>query len=134
MNAKNTKQLLEKYPKIFRQHTLPMTETCMCWLFECGDGWYNLIDTLCSLLQWDIDKNKHPQIEAIQVKEKYGTLRFYTNGNNERQYGYINFAEYLSAFICEECGSNNNVTQTEGWIVSLCPKCMKKYIKKHAGK
>ena len=27
-----------------------MTETAMCWGFECGDGWYHLIDTLCNLL------------------------------------------------------------------------------------
>lgn len=134
MDKKLQEKLYKKYPKIFVQKDKPMTETCMCWGFECGDGWYDLIDMLCGIIQWDIDNNGHPQIEATQVKEKYGTLRFYTNGQNDRQTGYINFAEYLSGFICEGCGSNDKVTRTKGWIVTLCPKCMKKYIKKQKGK
>jgi len=134
MNKKLTEQLYTKYPKIFRQHTLPMTETAMCWNFDCNDGWFFLLDTLCSLLQWDIDHNKHPQIEASQVKEKFGTLRFYVNGSNERQEGYINFAEYLSGFICEECGSNKDVKQSSGaWIYTRCPDCMKKLDYKDTG-
>lgn len=127
MKKELQEKLFHKYPKIFRQRTLPMTETAMCWGIDTGEGWYFLIDTLCELLQWDIDKNGHPQIEASQVKEKFGTLRFYTNGSNERQEGYINFAEYLSGFICEECGSNKDVKQSKGvWIYTRCSDCMKK--------
>jgi len=130
MKAELQKKLFEKYPKIFRQKDLPMQETAMCWGIDCGDGWYKIIDLLCKLLQWDIDHNKHPQIEATQVKEKYGGLRFYTNGENEHQSGMISYACHLSEYVCEECGSMEGVTQTEGWIVTLCPKCMKKYKKK----
>ena len=72
--------LIKKYPKIFRQSKLPMTQTCMCWGIETDEGWYDLLDSLCSQLQWDIDRNRYPQIEAVQVKEKFGTLRFYTSG------------------------------------------------------
>jgi len=127
MKTELDKKLVTKYPKIFAQRNKPMTETAMCWGFECGDGWYWLIDNLCSLLQWDIDHNKHPQIEATQVKEKYGTLRFYTNGSDDKQDGMIDLAESLSSSICEKCGSVDGVTQTEGWIVTLCKKCMKNY-------
>lgn len=149
MKETKPSSLIKKYPKIFAQHKLPMTETCMCWGLECGDGWYNLLDTLCGLLQWDIDKNSYPQIEATQVKEKFGTLRFYTSGKEgefERlglgekdwaskcgiQEGMIRFAEYLSSNICEKCGSNQDVKQTTGWIVTLCPTCMDKYAKAQA--
>jgi len=124
MDIKLDEQLCKKYPKIFAQRHKDMKETAMCWGFECSDGWYWLIDMLCSQLQWDIDHNKHPQIEAIQVKEKFGTLRFYTNGADDTQYGMINLAEFMSGYICEKCGSTENVTQTEGWIVTLCEKCM----------
>jgi hypothetical protein len=96
----------------------------MCWGIECGDGWFNLIDNLCDLLQWDSDHNKYPQIEAVQVKEKFGTLRFYVNGTNLQQEGMISFAEYLSGSICERCGSMEDVSQTNGWIVTLCKKCL----------
>lgn len=156
-------KLYEKFPKIFAQRNKPMTETCMCWGIDTDDGWYDLISMLCDLLQWDIERNKYPEIEAVQVKEKYGTLRFYTAGvykeemrstfkarmkgriyhflrlmmlkfckelyQRDQHYytqeGMIRFAEYLSGYICEKCGSNTNVTQTQGWIVTLCDKCMK---------
>ena len=119
-------KLFDKYPKIFRQKDLPMTQTCLCWGIETGDGWYWLIDNLCSQLQWDTDKNSYPQVEATQVKEKYGTLRFYYNGGNDQQEGMISFAESLSGSICENCGSTEEVKQTEGWINTLCKKCLEK--------
>lgn len=128
-------KLYEKYPKIFRQKDLSMQETCMCWGIDCGDGWYMLIDELCSTLQWDTDHNNraesgtegdHPQIETVQVKEKYGGLRFYTNGETDKQQGAISFAEHLSFKICERCGSTDEVSQTKGWISTLCKKCMDK--------
>lgn len=129
MNKENTKKLLEKYPKIFIQHTWLIKDSAMPWLFECGNGWYKIIDLLCELLQWDIDENKHCQIEATQVKEKYGGLRFYTNGEDEKQHGLICFAEHLSEHTCEQCGSMDNVTQTTGWVVTMCPPCLKVYKK-----
>jgi len=130
MNSKLQSKLFKKYPKIFRQRSLPITETCMSWGFECDDGWYWLLDMLCGLLQWDIDHNKHGQIEAVQVKEKYGTLRFYTDSSDDKQEGLISFAEYLSGYVCEHCGSTEEVTQTKGWIVTLCKPCLKEYKKR----
>ena len=112
-----------------------MKETCMCWGLECGDGWYNLIDTLCYMLQFNTDHNRYPQVEATQVKEKFGGLCFYyqinagKEPNREHKCGYIaglvSFAEFMSNKTCEECGSIDNVKQTKGWITTLCEECMK---------
>ena len=129
-------KLFDKYPQIFRQKDLSMNQTCMCWGIECEDGWYKLLDFLCSQLQFNTDRNNYPQVEARQVKEKFGLLRFYYESisNNiedkylERKFGEINglisFAESYSEFICEKCGSIENVTQTKGWISTLCENCM----------
>jgi hypothetical protein len=122
MNIENTKKLLRKYPNLFIQHKLPPTQSSMCWLFECDDGWYNLINDLCSKLSLDV--------EATQVKEKFGGLRFYINGGNDKDYDLIAQAERDSLKTCEQCGSIKGVKQTKGYIVSLCPKCMKAYKKK----
>ena len=43
-------KLVEKYPLIFKDRNKPMNQTAMCWGFSHGDGWYNIIDTLCGLL------------------------------------------------------------------------------------
>jgi len=117
-------KLFEKYPKIFRQKDLLPTQTAMCWGIEVGDGWFWLLDKLCSLIQGhiDVDKNRE-QLEAIQVKEKFGGLRFYCSGSDEMIEGMIRFAEHLSFEICERCGSTQAIRQTEGWIKTLCEGC-----------
>lgn len=76
MKTELQKKLFDKYPIIFQDRNKPMTETCMCWGVDTGDGWYNLIDKLCSELMY-ISKKHDVIIIADQVKEKYGTLRFY---------------------------------------------------------
>ena len=123
MKAELQKELFNKYPKIFKQKDDSMKTTCMCWGIECGDGWYWLIDNLCSQLQWDTDRNGYSQIEAVQVKEKYGGLRFYANVVNEKQMDVISFAEFLSKSICEECGKHGATQNDTGWITTLCKEC-----------
>ena len=131
MKVELQNKLFEKYPKIFRQKDLPMNETCMCWGVDTGDGWYNVIDVLCHQIQWHLDHNlrddqEHEQarVEATQVKEKYGTLRFYYNGGDEFINGLVWMAEAMSGRTCEECaapGTSNN----DGWIHTLCEPCRK---------
>lgn len=88
---------------------------------ECGPGWYPLLNKLCSSLQWNTDKNGYPQVVAAQVKEKFGTLRFYVDGGNDKQWGAIHFAESMSSIICEQCGIPGK-TYTTGWHSTLCPE------------
>jgi hypothetical protein len=45
--------LCAKYPLVFKDRNENMMHTAMCWGFECGDGWYNIIDILCGLLTND---------------------------------------------------------------------------------
>jgi hypothetical protein len=118
------KQLCEKYPKIFVNRHGNMRETAMCWGFEHGDGWYNIIDHLCNNIQNYIDwKNQKEevvtQVVAEQVKEKFGTLRFYYSGGNEYIRGLVTMAESMSGVTCEECGTPGK-QRGGGWIRTLC--------------
>lgn len=124
MKAELQNKLYKKYPKIFAQKDLTIQESCMPWGFDCGDGWYWLIDNLCDCMQRYIDANNVYQVEAIQVKEKYGTLSFYTHGGDDTIGGMVWLAESISGTICESCGSTENVTQTKGWIYTICEKCL----------
>jgi hypothetical protein len=117
-------QLCEKYPKIFADRHKPMTETCMCWGFECGDGWYNILDQLCNNIQHYIDwKNRKeeivPQVVAEQVKEKFGTLRFYYRGGDDYIEGMVRMADSMSSILCEKCGATGK-QRYGGWIRTLC--------------
>ncbi len=122
-------KLFNKYPKIFKQKDLPMSKTCMCWGIECGDGWYNILDILCKQIQWHIDKNLkedelegNVQVEATQVKEKFGGLRFYYHGGNDFINGLVWMAEGMSERTCERCGAPGKPDSTS-WVTTLCESC-----------
>jgi len=134
MTEEKDKSLCEKYPKIFRDRNRSMQETCMCWGFECGDGWYDIIDALCGTIQhhlnWKRGSDKHKgmtdeewdeshQVVAAQVKEKFGGLRFYIRGGDDFVEGAIALAESLSFRTCEECGAPGS-RRGGGWIRTLC--------------
>ena len=83
MNEKLENFLCKEYTILYKQRNLPMNQTCMCWGFECQNGWYDIINELSYELE-EINKTLVakglPPIEAEQVKEKFGGLRYYTNG------------------------------------------------------
>lgn len=94
--------LCAKYPLIFAQRNWDKMDTCMCWGFECGDGWYDLIDSLCRSLQDYLNSNTDvAQVVATQVKSKFGELRFYVEGGNDVTDWMISFAERISSTIKE---------------------------------
>jgi len=60
-----------------------------------------------------------PQVIATQVKEKFGTLRFYYYGGDDYCRGVESMAESMSAVTCEECGNHGKLL-TQGWYRTLC--------------
>jgi hypothetical protein len=56
---------------------------------------------------------------AVQVKEKFGGLRFYVQAATKEHYNYISFAESMSYRTCEQCGAPGK-TYTDGWHMTLC--------------
>ena len=166
--------LCKVYPKMMVNRNAPMTETCMCWGFECGDGWFQILNQLMGNIQHHIDWKERQREVAIkfnrmseqlkagdstlfdeeykdmidqeykekrkqelidrypivipepitqvtldQVKEKFGTLRFYYSGGDDYIRGMVSMAESMSGVTCEECGKPG--TQTPGgWIKTVC--------------
>ena len=128
MKKELQEKLYEKYPKIFAQKDLPMSESALCWGCQCGDGWFDLIDTLCHDIQDYINKHKLEQVEVTTVKEKFGGLRFYIDkGFNDGLYNIIQKAEDDSYTICEHCGSEAENQKIHGWMVTLCKSCINEY-------
>jgi hypothetical protein len=58
---------------------------------------------------------------VVQVKEKFGTLRFYHPGNDAID-RYVRLAERLSSVTCEDCGKRG-VQNDSGWIRTHCDDC-----------
>ena len=62
---------------------------------------------------------------ASQVKEKFGTLRFYMTSATSEMYDLVQEAEEKSATICENCGKPGKL-RSGGWIRCLCDECCTK--------
>ena len=177
MRLELDKLLCEKYPKMMVNRNKNMQETCMCWGFECGDGWFNILDQLMGNIQHHIDwkekqrkwameynemaaqakagnfdlfeasmkdrpndeyKEKRlaeivagdfrevpesiAQVTLDQVKEKFGTLRFYYSGGDDYIGGLVSMAESMTGVTCEECG-NPGESRGGGWIHVYCEPC-----------
>ena len=127
MKQELDKLLCEKYPKMMVNRNKNMQETCMCWGFECGDGWYNILNQLMGNIQHHIDwKNRKEEVVAQvtldQVKEKFGTLRFYYSGGDDAIDGMVRMAESMSGVTCEECSAPAQ-THGPGWIRTICEPC-----------
>ena len=117
-------ELCEHYPQIMIERRLGAMQTAMCWGFEHGDGWYNLLDTAMRLVQSHIEMEKRrgreiDQVVFEQVKEKFGMLNIYHRGGDEYTDGVLRMAEEMSRHTCEVCGDVGHPNDT-GWIRTLC--------------
>ena len=168
MNKELDAKLVQKFPKIFKNRYY---KTALNWGFACGDGWYNVIYSLCKNIQQHINRSRKNRLDALiynralsralkgdfssyqrlnewermaldkvlddpepqlkivpnaccqvvatQVKEKFGSLRFYYVGGDKVIDGMVDLAETLSSVTCEECGSPG-VLRLGGWLRVLC--------------
>jgi hypothetical protein len=134
--------LAKRWPDLF--------EKSRAEYFSIGEGWIPIIDTLCGLISQKVESAKqwlkyvsenptfkfNESIEQLiakvaketedlpiisQVKEKYGTLRFYVDGGTDEHRNYIDFAEAMSRITCEDCGSPGQ-SRNSGWVKTLCDR------------
>jgi hypothetical protein len=173
MNEKLDKKLCKLAPHLFGDRYADMRTTAMCWGFEVGDGWYDLLaeaavklEPLCKAehdkyahlekpwykhvrtvlyktakitplfkaLYWLINKlipNLNNPFHwygggprASQIKEKFGTLRFYMTYATDAMYAITDRAEKQSSVTCEECGKPGKL-RGRGWVYTRCAKCWK---------
>lgn len=62
-------------------------------------------------------------LKAAQVKEKYGTLRFYLDAYTPESEAIIEQAEKRSAETCEVCGNFGELRAVRGWYTTRCDEC-----------
>jgi len=96
---------------------------------DCDDGWYNLINELCTKLENYYKKHNANinELNILQIKEKYGVLCFYIGNFIDGAYKIIIKYENKSAHICETCGKHGKIKAKGNWLKCLCKKCAKKY-------
>ena len=86
-----------------------------------GPGWASLIDAIYDRLPEDA--------HILQVKEKWGGLRFYVSGTTELL-DFIDEMEAMSLKTCEVCGQPGKPREG-GWIRTLCDEHSKAAIREN---
>jgi hypothetical protein len=122
MNIELETRLTELYPSLFRGKDMLITENLMSFGCECSDGWFNIIKSACAVISAHEKRDGRTDFLFTQIKEKYGTLRIYSEGADEFVIGVIAMAEDMSAVTCELCGSPGKL-RDGGWLTTRCDNC-----------
>lgn len=122
------KKLVEAFPHLYSDYGGDKMVTCMAWGIETGDGWMDILWKASEKIEAEILKqpeDMQPLYRASQIKEKYGTLRFYMSGETKEMSAAIEEAEETSAITCEICGKSGSVMSRGGspygWLKCVCP-------------
>jgi len=139
MNEENTEKLFKRFDFFYPE--TPITQSLMAFGFECGDGWFQLIWNLCENIEKELQKGLKKtdpkkrtkdllrgahKFRVSQVKEKFGTLRFYVDSTTDKIFKFIQKAENKSSKICESCGADADLVSKESWLATLCTDCARK--------
>lgn len=135
MNPELENKLYQDFPNLFENRYKGPQYSCLSFGIECGDGWYDLIRTVCwdiknheeninRQTEWKLKENPnyvsdYYPVKFDQIKEKYGGLRLYYSGGDDFVTGLTHFAESMSYKVCEICG-NRGEPSKGGWISTLC--------------
>jgi hypothetical protein len=98
MKSELQNELISKFPEQFKNLSY----------IQCGDGWYDILYRLCSIVSNRIESHKRMDkllnFNWSQIKEKFGGLRAYCYGADEYMSGAIDMAESMSYITCEVSG------------------------------
>lgn len=125
--------LIERVPK-------ERLDQVFIYTLSCGLGWkeivYKLVDEIDLIWEGYQGKKGSECWGILQVKEKFGGLRFYVgyleddNGDAEarrdRTSAAINEAVEVASKTCERCGKPGKISG-KGYIATVCPACAKRW-------
>lgn len=131
----NNRELCKKYPFLI-PHNRWTDKIPEDWNYEytelddMPDGWRIAFgEQFCADIQHELDKLK-PETAAdfrvLQIKEKFGQLRFYANWVTEGIDEVVRQYENLSERTCIRCGVPA-IKITTGWISPFCDECAESY-------
>lgn len=122
--------LKKNHPEILKEIWGDPKKTCMAWGMECDDGWYSLLDSAMSKLDFAVKSfttaGSPTTVVASQVKEKFGTLSFYCEVDSVSDIAksiirdIVRMSEIASSSTCEITGTHGSLCVSGGWLKTLC--------------
>lgn len=144
MREELSQKLIEKWPRIFVRNEYRPEEYRAGYVYpSVGDGWFDILDSACGLIESHLENLERAgyqvldmrnsfddaeklegekviwAVQAGQIKEKFGGLRFYVTGGDDYTSGVISMAESMSYRTCEHCGKPGS-PRDDGWVTTLC--------------
>jgi hypothetical protein len=113
------KKLYNSFSGLFRGKDKAIHESLISFGCEHDDGWFNIIYGMCETINQHLN-NKDISYEFVQIKEKFGTLRVYDNGQDDFIHGVISMAENMSSRTCEVTGKPGKLCKKGHWYRTLC--------------
>jgi rubrerythrin len=116
--------LMEEYPFLkFDDRELDILHTN--WLDQMPRGWRIAfgIDLCKDLKEALIKDNALDEYKIVQIKEKYGGLRWYDNWSTNEICKVLDKYEELSYTTCIVCGKPAKYL-SKGWICPFCEDCI----------
>ena len=119
--------------------------------FAIGPGWWPIVESLCAHIQSHVVQSNErrklllesnpyntpipdevPPVVVEQIKEKFGTLRFYSYGGDRVTDGMVDMAETMSSMTCETCGKLGKM-RGKSWFYTACDEHTKPEDKEDEG-
>ncbi len=118
------RDIMLRYPKLFARAFLESpTPTPIAAGFECGEGWWPIIEDLCIYLT-----DQRIPLRFYQIKQERGGLCLdyaYTEKvhreTEELVFDAVDRALTRSSHTCEQCGAPGSRQSISGQTIVVCP-------------
>jgi hypothetical protein len=104
LNQNLTEQLYQEFPSLYRGRNKTMYESGMCWGFQCGDGWFQILYDLSQKLSDYLIQHPAVDFEVTQVKSKLSFLHVGLSFHNTDLRKLIDLACQQAQITCELTG------------------------------
>lgn len=133
MTKEENKKIVEKFPFLLPRNrytgaVVPDYDYSYTEYDAMPEGWRKAFGIkMCEEIQKELDKSPSlkEQYCITQIKEKYGSLRWYSNFYTTEIEKIIQRYENISKRTCICCGAPATKIST-GWISPYCNKCAEK--------
>lgn len=128
--VEENKRLIDKYPwlmprNVWTNEPIEDYDYSYTWLDDMPNGWNIAFgELICEEINNELIKMDYvDKYQIVQIKEKFGELRWYDNGHNDEISKIIDAYSTASVNICQTCGKIDSPISNGYWIYTQCKEC-----------
>ena len=133
MSIEENKKLIERYPFLLPRNPWDDAveadyDYSYTELDSMPEGWRKAFSNMMTeeIREVLVEENFLNEFRILEIKEKWGELRLYTNYHNDKIERIIKKYTTLSRNICILCGKPDTHMTYSGWYSPICEECHEK--------